>query len=582
MLSLSNFRSSSSTSPLVRINPDTDIPPPRECGLPEKFVSWRDQQADAISRILAGDKRFIVLSMPVGAGKSAVITGAALLSGRRCGVLTMTRGLQDQYAAEMAECISDIRGLANYACPIAAQLGVPAGTTAADAPCQCGYSCRLKWGGCGYYDRYRAAQHADLFCTNYSCWMYDSLKESEQTGNLQFGIEPDITKDRPVSVLFCDEAHEIVSALGMFVGIDVTRRECLQLHLPWPDAGGTVGNWREWAEGNIESVSDRLKAAELRVRKGSGSNGSNGSNGWSRELKHLRDMYRKLERLSAMQLAGEWIITETDKNESAGTMSAVRFDPLNPARYAESALFRGIEKVVLVSATVRPKTASMLGIAQSDMEFIEYPSTFPVARRPVIHIPTIRMTYRNEQDDGLMSEWLKTLDAWIGPRIALGRKGIVHAVSYARMKFIVDNSEYAWCMMTHGTWDRERRVAEFRRADGPCVLVSPSIGTGYDFAHGAARWQVIAKLPFASTQDPMVRARQERDKDYGLYQAAQDLQQATGRINRAESDWGETLILDQSVEWAIPKMRAKGFLSRSWLEAFRSYDTAPEPVNFPE
>jgi len=291
-------------------------------------------------------------------------------------------------------------------------------------------------------------------------------------------------------------------------------------------------------------------------------------------------MHRKLERLSAMQLADEWIITETDRNDSAGTMSGVRFDPLNPARYAESALFRGIEKVVLVSATVRPKTAAILGIVQGDMEFIEYPSTFPVSRRPIIHFPTIRMTYRNEQDDGLMSEWLKTLDAWIGPRIALGRKGIVHAVSYARMKFIVDNSEYAWCMMTHGTWDRERKVAEFRQANGPCVLVSPSIGTGYDFAHDAARWQVIAKLPFASTQDPVVRARQERDRDYGLYQAAQDLQQAAGRINRAESDWGETLILDQNVEWAIPKMRAKGFLSRSWLEAFRSYDKAPPPIRF--
>ena len=181
-----------------------------------------------------------------------------------------------------------------------------------------------------------------------------------------------------------------------------------------------------------------------------------------------------------------------------------------------------------------------------------------------------------------LREWLHLIDGWIGHRIALGRKGLIHAVSYRRMKFIVDNSEHAWCMMMHNSHDRAKIVEEFRQADGPRVLVSPSIDTGYDFAHMQARFQVIAKLPFASVQDPVVRARQDKDKDYGLYQVAQTLVQATGRIMRADDDWGETLIADQSVEWAIPRMKAKGFLPLWWVKSFQSLDELPLPIEFTE
>lgn len=575
MLNLPQSAFRSISAPLV--NPDADTIPPAELNFPERYTEWRHNQYAAIERILSSDKRFVVICAPTGFGKAGVVMGAAAMSGRRCAVLTMTKGLQDQYR-EFADMLSDIRGLANYACPITAQLGIAAGTTVADAPCQCGYQCRLRWsGGCEYFARYRAAQHADMFCTNYACWMYDSFKESEQTGNLQFGVDPETTGDRPIGILFADEAHNILSALSMFIGIDLSRKECLALHLPWPDAGGSVDDWQLWAMELVEDMAERAGQLETRLRTGDSGQGQ-----WSEELKHLRDVGRKLERLAGMDAGDEWIITESDLNVESGTMSAVRFDPLSPARYAESALFRGVEKIVLVSATVRPKTAVMLGIDPADMEFVEYPSTFAVERRPIVHQPTVRMTYLNEQDDGLMQEWLKLLDAWIGERIALGRKGLIHAVSYRRMKFIVDNSEHSWCMMTHDTYNRARVIAEFRRSDGPRVLISPSVDTGYDFPNNDARFQVVAKIPFSSVTDPVVKARKAKDRDYDLYQAAQTLVQMTGRTTRSESDFSETLLADQSVEWAIPQMKRKGFLPRWWWDSFKSYDVAPLPIQFAE
>lgn len=559
------------------VNVDADALPPSDYGLPaDKFPDWRPNQLELIHRILNSNKRVIVACASTGFGKTLAIAGAALMSGQRSVVLTMTRGLQDQYAESLNSVTSDIRGLSNYLCPIAAQLGVPATTTVADAPCQCGYRCRLKLSGeCGYYGAYRKAQRADITVTNYSCWMYDGLTASEEKGSLQFGLDPE--RDRKVGILFADEAHDAAEAVSMFVGVDLSRRECLQSHIQWPDSGWGVEQWQLWAVEQLEGVSERVKDQESRLRN-SGNSGN--SRGWSKELKHLRDLKRKLDRLSAMRAEDEWIVSENAGDGGMSGMSGVRFDPLSPARYAESALFRGIEKVVLVSATVRPKTAAMLGIEQSDMEFVEYPSTFPVERRPVIHIPSIRVTYHTEQNDVLMQEWLAVIDGIIGPRVELGRKGLIHAVSYARAKFLRDNSRYGYLMMIHSTWDRARVVEEFRLADGPRLLVSPSVDTGYDFAGDAARFQILCKIPFASVRDPLVKARQSKDRDYDLYSVAQTIVQSCGRTTRSEQDWSESFIVDDSLAWCLPKMKAKGFIPKYWMDSFRSVDRIPEPIQF--
>jgi ATP-dependent DNA helicase DinG len=564
-----SFRPSSSSS-----YPAADVLPPCAYGLPSKFSSWRAQQLHAIDKILTSPKRFITICMPTGGGKSLACVGAAMMSGRRAAILTSTKGLQDQISSDFDDAVTDIRGLSNYICPIAKDQGMPAATMVSDAPCACGYKCSRKMGGgCEYYDIYRIARQADVVVTNYQCWMYDNLKIDNPLGSLHYGMRVDDRKAKKVEILFLDECHDACEEVSRFVGMGLSRKECLALHLPWLDPGSTVGDWNQWAEEHWGNINNQMKSAEANVRRGDG-------RGWHRGLKYLKDMDKKLAKLLNVRAEDDWIVSEEEVNPRSRTMSAVRFDPLSPARYAEPALFQGVEKIVLVSATVRPKTAAMLGIAKDDMEFVEYPSTFAVERRPVVHVPSIRMTFHTEQDDDLMREWLEVIDEWMAGRLALGRKGIIHAVSYKRSRFILNNSRHKQWMVTHSAHNRPQIVEEFRRSEGPLVLVSPSVDTGYDFKDDAARFQIVAKLPFASTQDPLVKARQAKDADYGLYQVAQTLVQMTGRIVRSDEDWGETLIADQNIEWALPRMKSKGFLPKWWMDGFRSLDVAPEPVEF--
>src|SRR5580692_6671749 len=126
-----------------RRSSSTDPPPvsPADLGLPEKFSAWRTFQWDGIDRIISSTKRFVVICAPTGSGKTGIGLGAAALSGERTVILTATKGLQDQVAAEAESLVADIRGLNNYLCPIAESLGIPKDTSVADAPCQCGYRC---------------------------------------------------------------------------------------------------------------------------------------------------------------------------------------------------------------------------------------------------------------------------------------------------------------------------------------------------------------------------------------------------------------------------------------------------------
>jgi Rad3-related DNA helicase len=558
-----------------------DPPPvsPQDIGLPEKFKEWRSGQWSGVERILQSDKRFIVICAPTGTGKTGIGLGAALLSGDRTVILTATTGLQDQISAEAGSIVSDIRGLNNYLCPIAESLGIPKDTTVADAPCQCGYGCGLRKSGCGYYDNYRAAQRAGIVVTNYQCWMHDGAKDSSDRGDLQYGIpikastpeeEDRLRAKRQVRMLIADEIHDGEGQLCLFFGVDLSRRECLSMRLDWPDAGLTVDDWQQWAKEWVVKVGSRVSSAEQRMKSSVGK-------AWSKELKHLRDLKRKLERLSGMQTDDGWILNETEVQGKS--MTSVRFDPLSPARYAEQALWRGVNKIVLVSATVRPKTVELLGIKPDEMEFCEYGSSFDPKRRPTVYVPSgVRMTYKTEQDDHAMRWWLGKLDYVIETR--LHQKGIVHAVSYKRMKFIFDNSRHAKYMMIHNTRDRAQAVEAFRRREPPAIIISPSLDTGYDFHGPDARWQIIAKIPFASVQDKVIKARQDLDKEYGLYLAAQTLVQAAGRIVRSESDYGMTIVLDGSFEWFYWEVRK--YLPMWFQEAVVWWDGAgmPKPLEF--
>ena len=302
--------------------------------------------------------------------------------------------------------------------------------------------------------------------------------------------------------------------------------------------------FRSWAESHLLEAEGEMEAAkESRKEKR------------YLALKRLVDKLKKLvERINS-----NWVWEDNPYS--------VELSPTWPAPYAETILFNGIPKVLFTSATAVPKTAKLLGVRAKHEE---YPHSFPVENRPLTHIPTVRMNYRNGPYEERV--WLNRLDQILKTRI--GTKGIIHTISYARRDLVLDGSKFKEHMITHSRQDTESVVRTFKTSSAPCILVSPSMATGWDFPDDECRWQIIVKLPYPDTRGAIMKARAKEDKDYINYIVAQQLVQATGRGTRSITDWCETFILDDNIEWYF---RGNQHLLVNWFKgAYKTQRTVPK------
>ncbi|HTQ36327.1 MAG TPA: ATP-dependent DNA helicase [Steroidobacteraceae bacterium] len=115
-------------------------------------------------------------------------------------------------------------------------------------------------------------------------------------------------------------------------------------------------------------------------------------------------------------------------------------------------------------------------------------------------------------------------------------------------------------VLVQGESPREQLLREFREHGDAVLLGTASFREGVDVPGSALRLVVIDRLPFASPEDPLVRARLARAREQGgdpftefqLPEAAILLRQGVGRLIRGEQDRGVVAILD-------PRLTGKGY-----------------------
>jgi ATP-dependent DNA helicase DinG len=115
-------------------------------------------------------------------------------------------------------------------------------------------------------------------------------------------------------------------------------------------------------------------------------------------------------------------------------------------------------------------------------------------------------------------------------------------------------------ILVQGEGPRERLLRDFREHGNAVLLGTASFWEGVDVKGEALRLVIIEKLPFASPDDPLTKARieylQRRGenafRDYQLPEAVLALKQGVGRLIRSETDQGMIVICD-------PRLIGKGY-----------------------
>lgn len=409
--------------------------------------------------------------------------------------------------------------------------------------------------GCLYFDDVRAANRSKLLVTNYAYWM---TKQGQVDKDGMRGLGR-------FEMLVLDEAHNSVDELCAHLSVELARADVESILAREFPSFETMEEWKEWAAPLAISTADGVGDLRMDMR--------DGLVPWREGIYRLRALERLARNLYQIANAqGEWVV-EIGRMGTFKKLTA-KFDPVWPGPYAEGHLFFGIPRVILTSATIRPKTLELLGISAKDIDFVEFPSVFPVSRRPVIGVRNIRVDSRT--GSGAMRMWVAKIDDLIRDR--LDRKGIIHTVSYDRAKYLVRYSEFSDLMLLHETRTVRDVVELFKCGPPPLVLVSPSMATGFDFPDAEARYQIIAKIPFPDARNKIMAARAATDKTYASYVTMQQLVQACGRGNRSAEDWCENLVVDDHFSWFAPKNRK--FAPHWFMDAIRWTDLPPRPLEF--
>lgn len=539
---------------LVNIASDcSDVFPLSELGFSSKFSQWREGQFEILMNALDCTTRFDGHDPGPGFGKTASYVGYAKLTGQRALILTNFKGLQEQLTRDWPDII-DIRGKANYWCD-----GQRMNCEHASPRCEARNSL-LGNALCTHKAALVAAQQAQIVVTNYSCWLHAMKTQG-------FG---------KFDILIMDEADQALGVLEDFLAFTLNAQEVLRdlRFVTPPHWNDDLAKWVSWAAAVLPKLKELYKDAD-NIAKRVGDHES------LQQAAYLRELTSKITSLSAI-IPDDWVC-EPQRD-------GLRFDPIWPGKFAEAHLFRGIPRVSLFSGTLNRKTFELLNVPPEDYTFFEYESPFHPALSPLTLIPVGNMSHKSMQKEpGLMAEVIHTFDRMMDAR--LNRKALLHTISFKHLEQFMNISRHSRNVISNdvkysGGSRRTADVVEtFKAASPPCILASPSLGIGWDFPDDKCRFQALLKVPWPDTQSAVAKKRRELDPEYFDQIAANNIQQACGRIIRSNRDWGETVCFDTRLSWFLAAKKhlfTKSFRGRPGAYRYRVMNRGvlPKPMNY--
>lgn len=260
------------------------------------------------------------------------------------------------------------------------------------------------------------------------------------------------------------------------------------------------------------------------------------------------DVIKKLSKFKAKLLTGDYIIRKEMGILRGKYESEILLLPLQPILHP--ACFRGVNKIILLSATVSQIDIADLGLSRGTRILqIEAPSPIPVERRPIVKDYVGRFNYMNQ---ALLAPILAAKIEKYRLRFK-HTKGIVH-VSYSLgmelRKYLEDNKNYYF----HDSGNSKRIFGEWRDSSRRgIVFIASGYSEGINLKGATFGWQGIGKLLFPSLADLAIKKKSEMSPAWYIWQTLKQVMQQAGRICRGPKDKGLTVVFDGQFETLIDK-----------------------------
>jgi ATP-dependent DNA helicase DinG len=432
----------------------------------------------------------------------------------------------------------------------------------------------------------REALEADIVIVNHHLLLADLALKEDGFGDILGSAD----------AVILDEAHQIPDLATQFFGANVSSRRIENLlkdarteiaaylaRVSIESEAGTVITEVSVATRGVEQASQQL-VATLPSRVGRFSLGELGPqlNAAVEELaRSLQTLQNSLTDLGdegplaqLAERAGE-LVASLDRIVSVDDMEGVRAVEVTQRGFALSLMpFDIAERFlsmlqsrrcswIFTSATLSvgedfTHFTGRLGLVETQTLKIESPFNYEL--QSLLYLPT---GLPEPASSGYVSKVIETalplIDAARGGAFVLftSHRALSQGAALLRACW---SGESPYRLFVQGEAPRERLLKEFREDGNGVLLGTASFWEGVDVKGEALRLVIIEKLPFASPDDPLVRARIDHleatggnaFRDYQLPEAALALKQGVGRLIRSEEDYGTVVICD-------PRMMGRGY-----------------------
>lgn len=526
------------------------------------FTRIRDEQRRAIEfaldAFLVQKKRFVILELGTGCGKSAVgVTLARYLSAHGgptyretldgdkeettgTYALTTQKILQQQYMDDFGpvsgrDLMRSLRSASNYQCRfygdqscaesrrLLKQLGKQLEGTEFFKCCR---------GSCPYTLDKQEFIESPLGITNFSYFLAETMYAKQLV---------------PRSLLVIDECHNIENELGKFIEVTFSERfarTTLGCKIPKLDTAAAVLSWIRL--GYKKALTTQMAEIEKKLESHFASKGETGLGDLSGKYEMLDKHICKVNRFLEVYNPQNWVMnTIRPKPGDERSGRKFEFKPVDVSPYGHEHLYRFGSRVVLMSATVVDKDTfcRSVGIDPNDTAFLHIASPFPVANRPIHYLGAGSMS--KSTIDATLPKMLEIVEQLL--ELHKDEKGIIHCVNYRIAKHLADNLKSPRLLL-HDSTNRDDTINFHLTSPDPTVLVSPSMTEGVDLADDASRFQILCKVPFPYLGDQVIQLRKNKNPGWYACQTARSVIQAFGRSVRNDSDHATSYILDSDWE----------------------------------
>jgi Rad3-related DNA helicase len=508
----------------------------------------RSSQIEALHWLAESEKRYNILELPVGGGKSLIsATYARYLSEKdkkASFILTPQKILQNQYERDFkGKQMVALYGKGNYTCH------------GKNTTCDIGGLVKPNCSSCPHKAAKDRAVKTNHVILNYKLAL------------MSFAYTKTFISR---SLLVADECHTLERHLVDFDALQITYTWCKKYNIMFKSHTNIEQAllWmKEYYMPLIQKISNKLEIECEYLKEKPGYDLTRTEKNKLKEFDKLIEHNEESSLLCSRTT--DYI---NDNYVLVWNKTMFQFKRLTGGYSFNNILKPMAHKFLFMSSTILDKTGFCedLQIPKEDTSFLSLQSEFPKENRPIYYMPRMKMNYSWNKPENKKHRQDMINDVKFLLDNHKDENGIIHTANFQIAIWLTEElKDIPHKIYQHNPESGNNRdiiIDAFLKDVKPRILISPSSTEGLDLKNELASFAIFVKTPYPYLGDQWIKRRMDQSSEWYQRQTLISIIQGGGRIVRSDEDKGTVYIIDASFGYLYKS--AHHMIPKWWKEAY--------------